>query len=216
MTDSTKARTSKAAVLSLVFGFSIIGSFVGLILGIVSFERIKKSKGSLKGEKLAIAGIVLGVIGTLVAFFVPISIVSHTFPPRTKKISDMKNLVLGCRTYAMDWDDTGWPKMDWEIGRFPEKLEDLYPDYIDDKSLLKAIDPKTREPVDYLYFSGQTDTSFSNSLLIATPFFIKTDRRVVGFCGGHVMEVSESQFQKMLQKMEEEKITEQEKTPSRN
>jgi prepilin-type processing-associated H-X9-DG protein len=64
---SGSARTSRLAVTSLVLGvlgiFSCGGTaLVGLILGIMGLNRIKKSQGQLSGSGLAIAGIVVSAI----------------------------------------------------------------------------------------------------------------------------------------------------------
>jgi prepilin-type processing-associated H-X9-DG protein len=64
---SGPARTSGLAVTSLVLG--VLGIFscgatalVGLILGIIGLNKIKKSQGQLSGSGLAIAGIVVSAI----------------------------------------------------------------------------------------------------------------------------------------------------------
>lgn len=66
------AQTSGKAVASLVCG--IINIFplfiVAIILGHVSLSEIKKSAGRLKGEGLAIAGLVLGYLGIVAIPFI--------------------------------------------------------------------------------------------------------------------------------------------------
>ena len=64
------ARTSVAAVVSLVFGilsllFSCLTGIVGLICGIVALVNIGNSEGRLKGSGLAISGIVLSCVLSL-------------------------------------------------------------------------------------------------------------------------------------------------------
>ena len=66
-------RTAGIAVAALVFGlFAFIpmcGLPLGLLaigLGISAAERIKRSDGRLEGRGLAVAGIVLGVIGSVI------------------------------------------------------------------------------------------------------------------------------------------------------
>lgn len=61
-----KPRTSGMAIWSLILSFVPIFCIVGLILGIVSAVKIGKRKGELKGEGLAIGGIVIGALNTLV------------------------------------------------------------------------------------------------------------------------------------------------------
>lgn len=91
-------------------------------------------------------------------------------------LSDTKNIVIALRGYARDWE-----------GQFPDSLEDLYPDYIDDESLLTAVGPDgDRRP--WIYHGGKTDSSFSRDVLIEYPFPIN-GRRIAGFAGGHVSEM---------------------------
>lgn len=62
------ARTSKAAVASLVLSFlPFCGSFPALILSIVALVQIDRSGGRLGGRGLAIAGLVLSLVLPLVA-----------------------------------------------------------------------------------------------------------------------------------------------------
>ena len=60
------APTSGKAVASLIFGLFILFfpfSIVAIILGHLSLSEIRKSAGRLKGDGLAIAGLVLGYMG---------------------------------------------------------------------------------------------------------------------------------------------------------
>jgi hypothetical protein len=65
-------KTSGAAIASLVLGLLGLVPFVGFPLGIVavvlgasSGGRIKNSRGTLGGEGMATAGLILGILGTL-------------------------------------------------------------------------------------------------------------------------------------------------------
>ena len=57
-------RTSILAILSLVCSILCILSPIGLILGIVALIGIGASRGRVGGKGIAIAGLVLGVVGT--------------------------------------------------------------------------------------------------------------------------------------------------------
>jgi len=58
------AVTSGKAIVSLIFGFLPFPlSVVGIVCGHLSLSEIRKSAGRLKGEGLAIAGLVLGYLG---------------------------------------------------------------------------------------------------------------------------------------------------------
>lgn len=74
-----KPKTSGLAIASLalgILGFCIFGlpAIIGLVLGIVALHQMKKSKGMLKGQGFAIAGIVISafvlvVILVIMLFF---------------------------------------------------------------------------------------------------------------------------------------------------
>ena len=62
------ARTSGLAIASLVtsillFWFYGIGSILGIIFGHIARAEIKKSNGTLTGDGLALAGMIIGYIG---------------------------------------------------------------------------------------------------------------------------------------------------------
>ena len=61
-------KTNGMAVASLVFGilwFAGIGAVLAVIFGFVSRKKIEQSQGSQSGGGLAVAGIVLGIVGVV-------------------------------------------------------------------------------------------------------------------------------------------------------
>lgn len=61
----TPAKTSGMAITSLILGFlgfCGLTAIVGVILGIIAMVRINKSEGRLKGQGLAIAGVILSAV----------------------------------------------------------------------------------------------------------------------------------------------------------
>ncbi len=52
-------------LLSCAYGVGLVGSPVALVLGRVSMKRIERSEGALGGRGLALAGFILGIIGTI-------------------------------------------------------------------------------------------------------------------------------------------------------
>lgn len=86
--DSAQARTDSGATTALVLGFLSLVALVfppALGLGIAAVvvgwnarRRITRSNGALKGRPLAVAGLVLGVIGTLEGLFIP-GIVAYVY-----------------------------------------------------------------------------------------------------------------------------------------
>ena len=108
----TAPKTSGMALGSLVLGClglvsCGITSLVGLVLGIIALVRINKSKGELKGQALALAGIVVSLIILLI---MPI-ITALTLPALAKAkskaaalhcMSNVKQLNLALIMYAND------------------------------------------------------------------------------------------------------------------
>lgn len=74
MAEAIQKKTSLLAKVSLAFGcLSLIPMYGGLfpvpalILGIIALVKIPKEEDNLKGRRLAVAGILLGVLGLLLA-----------------------------------------------------------------------------------------------------------------------------------------------------
>lgn len=70
-------KTSGHAVASLILGIvgpctAGLASIAGLILGIVGLSKIKKSAGAIRGQGLAVAGIILSALGVLMLVLSPI------------------------------------------------------------------------------------------------------------------------------------------------
>lgn len=124
------------------------------------------------GEQLAAIGVILLILGFVVWFHFPKNTVSKR-SPKLVEWSKIKNLTLACRAYAADWD-----------GQYPNRLTDLYPDYLNDQQQLKARNLKGAES-NFIYYPGQTDTSHSRLPLIKHPF-IFDGNRITGWTGGHV------------------------------
>jgi hypothetical protein len=89
-------RTDGLAIASLICGivgivcfFLCLGVILGpaaAIMGFISRQRIASSGGTLGGGGLALAGLILGIVGfaaSVIWFFVYIFIVSHNSPTTT-------------------------------------------------------------------------------------------------------------------------------------
>jgi prepilin-type processing-associated H-X9-DG protein len=121
-TDSVQ-KTNGIAIASLVV--SIVGFLIGLgivaiILGIIGQNQIKASMGRQKGAGLAIAGIVVGCIGTVA--FIPIILSAILFPvfnnARMKArdsicVQNLKELSIAVSTYSQDYDEKLPPVNKW-------------------------------------------------------------------------------------------------------
>jgi len=110
-----KIKRSAAALASLVLG---IASFVvclgplaaipAVICGHIGFRRIKRARGTLKGEGLAIAGLVLGYVNMVFLMGLVLQTVNHM---RAQPIKDcIKNLAIieACKTQLVR--DYGLPE----------------------------------------------------------------------------------------------------------
>jgi uncharacterized membrane protein len=75
-------RTNGLAIASFVcaiLGFLILGipSLVGMILGFVARSQISRSQGTQKGGGLALAGIIIGALITILYIAVLVVVVTH-------------------------------------------------------------------------------------------------------------------------------------------
>lgn len=108
------AKTSKSALWSLICGIGSLlicfATIPAVILGIVGLTKIKKSNGALKGNGLAITGLVMGVI--MMAFWVIVGIIAAIAIPGMIQIrekahglrakNEMRSIVTSLETYYVD------------------------------------------------------------------------------------------------------------------
>lgn len=195
-------KTSVAAIWSLVFGISsfctwLIGSIPALILGGIALSKISGSQGQLQGKGLAITGMVTGGIG-MIAGLVTMGMMSAIMLPAfvsvsdkarvVKQENDLRALVVACHAYAVD-----------NGGKFPDALQQLYPDYINDESMFKTRSRESQEDEPYMYFSGKTVESEPRSLLIASPVIQDQHYRVVAFCDSSVENIEDVEFYRLAE-----------------
>ncbi len=134
--------------------------------------------------------IVITIIGILASTAMPAYNGIQERGKRIKSVSNVKNIVLGCRAFAADWEGL-YPSFDpdaeregggedSEFSTSTDAFNVLIPDYIDSESIFwtqtKHPD-KLRPPREdgeleneenvYAYVTAQTDTSFSRSPLVA-------------------------------------------------
>ena len=89
--DVSGSKTSVLAVLAFAFGilgFTVVGSLVGLALGLVAKFRIKRSGGRLKGNGFAWAGIIVSGVWLLA---LAVAIVGFALPAFAKMQAGMMN-----------------------------------------------------------------------------------------------------------------------------
>ena len=100
--------------------------------------------------------------------------------PVNEQIQQVRQLLLAVRTYAADNDDN-----------FPDILQQVIDEgYVDDLDLLETNFTLYGDREPFLYRPGYTAIGFSRTPLIISPESPRTGRRVVGYIGGSVAEVS--------------------------
>ncbi len=190
------SKTSQAAIWSLVFGVLsfclwILGSIPALILGTVALVKINDSQGRLQGKGLAIAGLVTGGLGLfvglmLVGMALPAFMGIQASAESSREMDAVKNLIVACHSYAADNEN-----------QLPPSLQDLYPDYIDDQTLLERHNKQSGQLEPYTYFAGHSLRD-SVSVLVASPVFGK-GLRAVGFSDGHLERMTDKEYQQLLE-----------------
>lgn len=115
---SGQAQTSGKAIASLVCGIiNIFPLFViAIILGHISLSEIKKSAGRLKGEGLAIAGLVLGYLGVIAipliliiaAIAIPNLLRAKIAANESAALGSMRNLITAEVSYQSIHPDAGF------------------------------------------------------------------------------------------------------------
>jgi len=142
---SIEAKTSGLAVASLVlgiFGFCTFGitGIIGLVLGIVGLCVISRSSGRLKGNGLAIAGIVVSAVSLfmlfitfLIALLVPALTHAKHQARSVVSMNNTRQLCLAMHLYCEDNDDK-FPA--------PDSWSALLSDYIKNERILASpFDP---------------------------------------------------------------------------
>jgi type IV pilus assembly protein PilA len=104
-------QTSGKAIASLVcgcFSFSVLTAIPAVVLGHLSLSEIRKSAGRLRGEGLAIAGLVLGYLGLvsvhiiliIAAIAIPNLVRSRTAANESSAVSAIRTLNKSQATYV--------------------------------------------------------------------------------------------------------------------
>ncbi|MCX6898044.1 MAG: DUF4190 domain-containing protein [Verrucomicrobia bacterium] len=132
---SAAPATSALAIWSLVLGIlSFCGGCItgvpAIILGILALTKINKPPAALKGQGLAIAGLVTGAVGALFGTAVlagllfPAVAQARVAAHRAACVNNVKQIMLASHQYATDNNDT-----------LPQSLDQLKR-YLGDKALI--------------------------------------------------------------------------------
>jgi hypothetical protein len=174
---SGPVRTSGLAIASLVcgiLGFLCLPALAGVVLGIMALLAIGKSRGQLRGQGLAIAGICLS--GLLVLIAVPAALLLPALSAakgnatRIKCVSNLKQIGLGARIYSNDHDDV-----------FPPDFLSMKDELVSTKILVCPADKKhstaptwaafdARENLTYEYLKpGIAESNAMNEVIFRCP-----------------------------------------------
>jgi hypothetical protein len=103
--------TSGLAIASLVCGILCVPAIVGVVLGIVALVKINKSKGQLRGQGLAIAGICVSALMMLMvaptaAILLPALAKAKSKAQQINCVNNLKQIGLAARIYSGDNKET--------------------------------------------------------------------------------------------------------------
>lgn len=196
----TPRKNSGVATASMVMGIlsctliPLLLTIPAIILGIVGIQKVNQTNGALGGKGFAITGIVTGAVGIVTGGISCMVIAAILFPTlkvakdravETRNTAVAKQLALACNLYSAEND-----------GAFPNQLEDLLPNYLNDPKSLnyKTVTGKTKP---FNYVPGHRQSGPSNGVLIYTDANAKGERIVV-HVSSFVDTIDEAKFQRQL------------------
>jgi len=202
-------KTSGLAIASLVLGIlgvvtCSVTALIGLILGIVALTKIKKSQGTLGGNGLALAGIIVSAIFLLMlpvfaALLLPALAQAKQKAQTFNCLNNIKQLSIAMKMYAADNKDQYPAATNWCVAlqsyagstsafHCPADVSGSRCSYAFNARLAGAEDGKA-EPNTVMIFeaSGGWNLSGGPELLLAKPRHGRVV--VVGFADGHVEQV---------------------------
>jgi len=217
-----RPKTSGHAVASLILGIvgpctAGLASIAGLILGIVGLSKIKKSAGAIRGQGLAIAGIILSALGVLmlalspilVAILLPAIAGAQAQARALTCMNNLKQITVAAHMYAMDRENRLPPPDSW-----PEKLlpymgsEDLLNDPSDPAAgravaMNAALDDMRLDAVrdagrTVLFFACAPGAPPAGGPELLPPEPRYRGGHIIAFCDGHVERVPPDELDNLI------------------
>lgn len=145
-TPMPKKQTPGIAIASLVCGIlswvcvGLLAAIPAVITGHMALGRIKRSAGTLAGRGMAIAGLILGYTSIVAMTVLLILFFTLAVPAikeeacKTACRANLHQIGMACNAYASVHD-----------GRYPERLSELYPDYVPDPDIF--VCPSTSDKI---------------------------------------------------------------------
>ena len=182
--------TSGAAVASLILGIlsisilPFLANIPGIVCGHVARSNIRGSGGSLTGDGMAVAGLVMSYIGLalwglvllvilpiLAGIAIPVFGEVKLRGDETRSLSDAKQIGTACILYAVDHQNA-----------FPPKVDDLVPEYVTNRIIFTSkLSPG--ESMAYEYFGGSTKDP-ADKILLISKFKDRHGKRIMIFVDG--------------------------------
>lgn len=140
-------------------------------------------------KSLAVYGVTLCLIAQIIAppesAFAQINPLAKTVQRAevAKQTSNAKQISLACRIYAID-----------NGGLFPQKLDELVPDYLTDKQVLEWKNPETKATNSWGYIGGLNDSKPAKTVLVYSPDDF-TGKRIVVYTTSLSAVLTEKEFQ---------------------
>lgn len=200
MTIEERPTTPGIAIASLVCG--ILGFFTcfftgipAIITGHLAQKKINKSEGTLGGKKLALTGLILGYVTTVLSIFPLAALVTPAVFKALEKanaatnISNCKEIHKGLTMYAMD-----------NGGKYPASLKELGSSgAISDLNAYQyVVGPGQDSSQSWTYYPNLTNKDANDKIIMSGPIIEGTPpKRILLFVGGSAQLTSETEAQDM-------------------